>query len=181
MTFTMSLDFSPKSFDSEPLCITQEKREQTNTFNWLHKTTKVEAHDDNILFSFFSHLDNNVVTSKQMRKVRPLTLPDLWSGTMKLKIVLSPGAGSSTVMVVKSWKTKCKCQQNDLGMVGSAHDFKKIECEVKLYIRNICNYSQNHENLNWRHSKHACYVTFATNKHCVKYLVCIYTEMQPTI
>lgn len=118
----------------EPLCITQEKKEQTNTFNWIHKTTKVEAHDDNILFSFFSHLDNNVVTSKQMRKVRPLTLPDLWSGTMKLIIVLSPGAGSSTVMVVKSWKTKCKCQQNDLGMVGSADDFKKIEREVKLYI-----------------------------------------------
>lgn len=35
-----------------------------------------------------------------------LTLPDLWSGTIKLKIVLSPGAGSSTVTVVRSYKFK---------------------------------------------------------------------------
>jgi len=32
-----------------------------------------------------------------------LTFPDLWSGTLKLKIALRPGAGSLTVIVVKSW------------------------------------------------------------------------------
>jgi hypothetical protein len=31
-----------------------------------------------------------------------VTLPDFCSGKMKLKMVLSPGAGSSTVMVVSS-------------------------------------------------------------------------------
>lgn len=38
-----------------------------------------------------------------LQMVKYLTLPDLWSGTMKLKIDFSPGAGSSTVMVVKSY------------------------------------------------------------------------------
>lgn len=44
---------------------------------------------------------SEITLLEQMEKV--LTLPDLWSGTMKLNIVLSPGAGSSTVMVVKSY------------------------------------------------------------------------------
>jgi len=32
-----------------------------------------------------------------------LTFPDLWSGTLMLKIALRPGAGSLTVIVVRSW------------------------------------------------------------------------------
>jgi hypothetical protein len=35
------------------------------------------------------------------------TFPDLWSGTTKLRIDLSPGVpNSSTVIVVKSWKIR---------------------------------------------------------------------------
>lgn len=41
------------------------------------------------------------------------TLPDRWSGTTKLKIDLNPGASSSTVTVVKSWRQTDESRAGD--------------------------------------------------------------------
>lgn len=56
-------------------------------------------------------VENIGISNKRLNeeiKEVSITLPDLWSGTMKLNIVFKPGAGSSTVTVVKSCRNKTK-------------------------------------------------------------------------
>jgi len=69
------------SIAAQPVYKTKHDKNEKSTLNWWN----------------FKTIQRNVV------ELIKYTLPEFWSGTLKLKIDLSPGAASSTVAVIRNW------------------------------------------------------------------------------